>query len=72
MNRQVYKAYNLLFLIQSSVRNVRIAYKDIKRVLDVIGVNENFAVLSLGVYLGNYEAIYGKEDDEKFVDMEGY
>lgn len=60
MNRQVYKAYNLLFLIQSSVRNVRIAYKDIKRVLDVIGVNENFAVLSLGVYLGNYEAIYGK------------
>lgn len=72
LNRQVYKAYNLLFLIQSSVRNVRIAYKDIKRVLDVIGVNENFAVLSLGVYLGNYEAIYGKEDDEKFVDMEGY
>ncbi len=61
-----------MFLIQSSVRNVRIAYKDIKRVLDVIGVNENFAVLSLGVYLGNYEAIYGKEDDEKFVDMEGY
>lgn len=38
----------------------------------MIGVNENFAVLSLGVYLGNYEAIYGKEDDEKFVDMEGY
>lgn len=72
LNRQVYKAYNLLFLIQSSARNVRIAYKDIKRVLDVIGVNENFAVLSLGVYLGNYEAIYGKEDDEKFVDMEGY
>ena len=72
LNRQVYKAYNLLFLIQSSVRNVRIAYKDIKRVLDVIGVNENFAVLSLGVYLGNYEAIYGKEDDEKFVDMDGY
>lgn len=72
LNRQVYMAYNLLFLIQSSVRNVRIAYKDIKRVLDVIGVNENFAVLSLGVYLGNYEAIYGKEDDEKFVDMEGY
>lgn len=61
-----------MFLVQSSVINVRIAYKDIKRVLDVIGVNENLAVLSLGVYLGNYEAIYGKEDDEKFVDMDGY
>ena len=72
LNRQVYKAYNLLFLIQSSVRNVRIAYKDIKRVLDVIGVNENFAVLSLGVYLGNYEAIYGKEEDDNFVDHKGY
>ena len=72
MNRQVYKAYNLLFLIQSSVRNINIAYKDLKRVLDVIGVNEKFAVLSLGVYLGNYEEIYGKEEDDKFVDMDGY
>lgn len=72
LNELAYKAYNLLFLIQSSVRNVRIAYKDIKRVLDVIGVNEKNAVLSLGVYLGNYEAIYGKEDDEKFVDKDGY
>ncbi len=72
INELAYKAYNYLFLIQSSVRNVRIAYKDIKRVLDVIGVNEKIAVLSLGVYLGNYEVIYGKEDDEKFVDMDGY
>lgn len=72
LNELAYKAYNYLFLIQSSVKNVRIAYKDIKRVLDVIGVNEKLVVLSLGVYLGNYEAIYGKEDDEKFVDMDGY
>lgn len=72
LNELAYKAYNLLFLIQSSVRNVRIAYKDIKRVLDVIGVNEKNAVLSLGVYLGNYEAIYGKEDDDKFEDKDGY
>lgn len=72
LNELAYKAYNLLFLIQSSVRNVRIAYKDIKRVLDVIGVNEKNAVLSLGVYLGNYEAIYGNEDDNKFVDKDGY
>lgn len=71
LNELAYKAYNYLFLKQSSVRNVRIACKDIKRVLDVIGVNEKLAVLSLGVYLGNYEAIYGKEDDEKFVDMDG-
>lgn len=72
LNELAYKAYNLLFLIQSSVRNVRIAYKDIKRILDVIGVNEKNAVLSLGVYLGNYEAIYGKEDDDKFDDKDGY
>lgn len=72
LNELAYKAYNLLFLIQSSVRNVRIAYKDIKRVLDVIGVNEKNAVISLGVYLGNYEAIYGKEDDDKFDDKDGY
>lgn len=72
LNELAYKAYNLLFLIQSSVRNVRIAYKDIKRVLDVIGVNEKNAVLSLGVYLGNYEAIYGKEDYDKFDDKDGY
>ncbi len=72
LNELAYKAYNLLFLIQSSVRNVRIAYKDIKCVLDVIGVNEKNAVLSLGVYLGNYEAIYGKDDDDKFDDKDGY
>ena len=24
------------------------------------------------MYLGNYEAIYGKEDDNKFVDKDGY
>ena len=71
LNELAYKAYNYLFLIQSSVRNVRIAYKDIVRVLDVIGVNEELVVLSLGVYLGNYEALYGKDDD-KFVDMDGF
>lgn len=71
LNELAYKAYNYLFLIQSSVRNVRIAYKDIERVLDVIGVNEELVVLSLGVYLGNYEALYGKDDD-KFVDMDGF
>lgn len=72
LNELAYKAYNYLFLIQSSVRNVRIAYKDIKRVLDVIGVNEKLAVISLGVYLGNYEVFYGKECDDKIVDMNGY
>lgn len=71
LNELAYKAYNYLFLIQSSVRNVRIAYKDIERVLDVIGVNKELVVLSLGVYLGNYEALYGKDDD-KFVDMDGF
>lgn len=71
LNELAYKAYNYLFLIQSSVRNVRIAYKDIERVLDVIGVNEELVVLSLGVYLGNYGALYGKDDD-KFVDMDGF
>lgn len=71
LNELAYKAYNYLFLIQSSVRNVRIAYKDIERVLNVIGVNEKLVVLSLGVYLGNYEALYGKDDD-KFVDIDGF
>ena len=37
----------------------------------MIGVNEKLVVLSLGVYLGNYEALYGKDDD-KFVDMDGF
>lgn len=72
LNELAYKAYNYLFLIHSSGRNVRIAYKDIKRVLDVIGVNEKNAILSLGVYLGNYEDIYGKDEDEKFGDHKGY
>lgn len=72
MNKNVYKAYNFLFLLQSSVRNVRIAYKDIKRVLNVIDVSDNYAALSLGVYLGNYEDLYGKEGDVKFVEQDAY
>lgn len=70
LNELAYKAYNYLFLIHSSVRTVRIAYKDFKRVMDVIGVNEDFSILSLGVYLGNYEESYGKKEDVKFVNME--
>lgn len=72
LNELAYKAYNYLFLMQSSVRTVHVAYKDIKRVLDKIGVTKDYAVLSLGVYLGNYEYLYGKEGDVEFVDQKGY
>lgn len=68
LNELAYKAYNYIFLLQSSVRNVRIAYSDIKCVLDEIGVTKDFVVISLGVYLGNYECRYGKKDDERFVE----
>ncbi len=61
MNESAYKAYNSVFLLRSSVRSIRIAYKDIERVLDTIGVGKDNVVLSLGVYLDN---------DEKFVEKE--
>lgn len=72
LNELAYKAYNYLFLLQSSVRTIRIAYRDIKCVFDEIGVTEDFIALSLGVYLGNYELLCGKEGDEKFVEQNGY
>lgn len=71
LNELAYKAYNYLFLLQPSVVNIRIAYRDIKRVLDVIGINKDYVVLSLGVYLGNFEMFYGKESDEKFAERDG-
>ena len=71
LNELAYKAYNYLFLLQPSVVNIRIAYRDIKRVMDVIGINKDYVVLSLGVYLGNFEMFYGKESDEKFAERDG-
>ena len=67
MNEMVYKAYNSVFLLHSGVRNVRIAYKDIKRVFDILNVGQDNAIVSLGVYLDDYESLCGRERDVKFV-----
>lgn len=68
MNEMVYKAYNSVFLLQSGVMNVRIAYRDIKRVLDTLDVGQDYAIVSLGVYLGDGGLLCGQEDDVKFVE----
>lgn len=70
LNEQLYKIYNSIFLRHSSTKSYRVAYKDIKKVFDCIGVNEDYAVLMMGVYLGNYEEIHGKNDKEHFEECE--
>ena len=53
--------YNLFFVNHQPSAEYRIQYKDIFQAIRCLNVKaDEYVVLSLGVYLGNFEAIYGK------------
>lgn len=66
LNELVYRAYNFVFIKHSCNKSVVTPYKDIKHTLDACAVDSSFVVLSMGIYLGNFEELYGKSDDYHF------
>lgn len=69
LNDNVYKAYNYIFLRHTCDKSFAVSYRDIKKALVACNVNETFAVLSMGIYLGNYDAIHGHGDEEHFEEV---
>lgn len=53
----------LLSIINTNTVKYDIQYRDIFRALDKLGINNNVYILKTGVYLGNYELMYGEVDD---------
>ena len=63
LNSFAWNAYNSIFIRTQSISDYTIRFKDVKHALDQLGVNETFAVISLGVYFGTFDHLYGQEGD---------
>lgn len=58
---QANEFYNLFFVNHQPSFEYRIQYKDIFQAISRLHVkSDDYVVLSMGIYLGNFEAIYGK------------
>lgn len=63
MHRQAVEHYSLFFVSHRPAIQYRIQYKDIFPALKKLHISSSkYAILSMGVYLGNYETIYGDVD----------
>lgn len=63
LNEQLWNAYSSIFMRTQSVADFDIDFKDIKHALDRLGIDSEYAVISLGVYLGTFDQIYSKEGE---------
>ena len=59
---QEQRFYNFFFLQNRPVVTFTIRYQDLMTAWKKLGINNQFTILSMGVYLGNYTQIYGKQD----------
>ncbi len=50
----------LALLDKNVIHEYQIQYRDVFTALDKLGVNQDFFIVNAGVYLGNYELMYGK------------
>lgn len=63
LNSMVWNNYNSIFIRTQSIADFAVEFKDMKYALEQLGVDENYAVLSLGVYLGTFDHLYSNEGD---------
>lgn len=61
LNNTAWNVYNSIFMRMQSIADYTIQFKDVKHALDKLGVDDNFAVVSLGVYFGTFDYLYGNE-----------
>lgn len=59
VNRRVYSWYESRFALVPPVKSYQVQYRDIFKALDALKLNESYAILSFGIYLGKYRSIYG-------------
>lgn len=63
LNNQIYKIYNSLFIRINAVAEFTIDFKDVKKALNQMQIDDSYAVISLGVYFGTFDEIYSKGVD---------
>lgn len=71
MLMQERQIYNRFFLFNKPVMSYTIRFKDLMRAFETLKVDENFVILSMGVYLGTFSDLYGKHAKFKYAEGEG-
>lgn len=63
LNSLLWNAYNSIFLRTIPIVNYDIDFRDVKHAIDKLGIDDSYAVVSLGVYFGTFDTLYDKEGD---------
>lgn len=63
--------YNSFFLLNKPVATYTIRFIDLMSAWRKLGIDNNFVILSMGVYLGTYIDLYGKDELFEFENGEG-
>ena len=71
MLMQERQIYNRFFLFNKPVMSYTIRFKDLMMAFEKLKVDENFVILSMGVYLGTFSDIYGKHKMFEYADGRG-
>lgn len=71
MLMQERQIYNRFFLFNKPIMSYTIRFKDLMRAFETLKVDENFVILSMGVYLGTFSDIYGKHKMFEYADGRG-
>lgn len=69
IDRNIAKTYTSIFSLNSSVKDYRIKYVDVFRAIEKLQISSSHVILLMGIYLGNYQNIYG---DVGLEEKEGY
>lgn len=64
--------YNSFFLLNKPVATYTIRFIDLMSAWRKLGIDKNFVILSMGVYLGTYIDLYGKDELFEFENGEGF
>lgn len=62
--------YNCFYLLNSPVITYTVRFKDLMTAWRNLGINDKFVILSMGVYLGTFIDLHGKDELFQFSDEE--
>lgn len=64
-------SYNRFFYYNRPVATYTIRFKDLMKAWEKLGVDKNFTILSMGVYLGTFTDLYGKHSSFEYTNGKG-
>ena len=63
--------YNSFFLLNKPMITYTVRFRDLMQAWRKLGVDDKFVILSMGVYLGTYKDLHGKDELFEYDDGEG-